>query len=152
MDALLSVRCDPAHVGHWLLVHDALERFDQVIVGIRDTQDDLFSTDDRFRIAVKAFGDIARCTVVIIPDLAQCQAWADVAKFDVVVTGNDEVKYAAQKYYAVMDSARHGHYSATEIRRRLELGLDISDQAIPGTIALIWQLYERQRILSGRSA
>lgn len=133
--ALFPGRFDPFHRGHLFQIVNILQDIDYLIVAIRSTGDEVFTLGERLQIAVKSLELLRDVTIVDINKLDY--------RYDLVYTGNPDVA-AMFPPAQVVSIPRWPGYSATEIRRRLGEGEDISGLVCYGAAEMI------QRFWGGR--
>jgi nicotinamide-nucleotide adenylyltransferase len=93
----------PFHNGHLSVITHVAPSFHKLIIAIGSSQyggskDQPFYASDRRRMISGALADqkIDNCEVIEIPDIHDAERWVDhvrqYAKFDVVFTGNEQVR------------------------------------------------------------
>lgn len=146
--ALSPGRFQPFHRGHLLSVQKILRENERIIVGVRDTPLDndlnIFSVSERGLIIHQTLVkevDINKVSIIVIDDKTLGMELPHI--FDVVYTGNDQIRDLFKPKYLTR-YLRSQNYSATEVRKRLKAGGDISGLVHPEMVHLIETIYQRR--------
>ncbi len=135
MNALFIGRFQPFHKGHLKVIKYALEKYDEIIIGIGSSQyqntiKNPFSFKERKNMIKKTLNknNIKDFRIIPIPDIHNPPKWVDhvlsiTKNFDVVITNSTFTKKLfEEKAFKVVDTPifNKDNYSGKEIRNRIK--------------------------------